>query len=84
MLGFTASELQKSRFYQEVKAEGLEEGRQEGLKQEAFSLVFRQLQRKLGDLPTTLSRQVAELPLAQLENLGEALLEFQDVSELQA
>ncbi|WP_253276428.1 Rpn family recombination-promoting nuclease/putative transposase [Synechococcus sp. PCC 6312] len=30
MLGFTVSELQQSRFYQEVKDEGRQEGRQEG------------------------------------------------------
>ncbi len=92
MLGFTTSELKKTRFYQDIKAEvleegrqeGLLEGRQEGLKTEARSLILRQLTRKLGELPPEVRHQVENLSLKQLEDLGEALLDFQAVADLQA
>jgi predicted transposase YdaD len=47
MLGFD-TELKRTRFYQEVFAEGHQEGRQEGRQQESIALVLRQLKRHLG------------------------------------
>ncbi|MEL6138240.1 MAG: DUF4351 domain-containing protein [Cyanobacteria bacterium J06626_18] len=66
--------FQETRLYQEVK----EEGRQEG----EVSLVLRQLRRRLGSLASETESQVSELPLPLLEDLGEALLDFYEDSDL--
>jgi hypothetical protein len=63
---------------EEWKLEGKEEGRQE----EAASLVLRLLTRRFGEVPQNLAQQVRELPIDDLEALGEALLDFQSLSDL--
>jgi predicted transposase/invertase (TIGR01784 family) len=77
MLGIT---LQETRVYREIK----EEGREEGREVEARSLVLRQLTRRLGELPHQVRSQVESLSLEQLENLGEALLDFTSMADLDA
>ena len=54
--------------YQEI----LQQGRQEG----EASLILRQLSRRLGQLTPELHLQIQALSVAQLEGLGEALLDF--------
>jgi predicted transposase/invertase (TIGR01784 family) len=81
MLGLTDL-VKDSRFYQETRAEALQEGREEGIKREK-ALILRLLQRKLGELPETVQEQVRQLPLERLEALGEALLDFEAVADLQ-
>ena len=68
---------------QEGRQEGLQEGRQEGRRQEALALVLRLLSRRVGALPEATRFAVVTLSLAQIESLGEALLEFTDCSDLQ-
>lgn len=67
----------------EGRAEGLVEGRTEGLVTGQRLLVERQLIRKLGTLPDELHAQVDQLSLSQLTALGEALLEFTTLDDLQ-
>jgi predicted transposase/invertase (TIGR01784 family) len=74
MLGITT--LQETRFYQEAKEDGREE--------EARGLVLRLLNRRFGVLPESLSSQIANLSLTQIESLAEALLDFQTLSDLEA
>jgi predicted transposase YdaD len=57
---------------------GFERGRKAGEQ----SLVMRQLTRRVGALPEDLQSQVEALPLAQLEELGEALLDFTCLADL--
>jgi hypothetical protein len=47
------------------------------------SLVLRQLNRRVGTLPAALQTQVEALPLEQLEALGEDLLDFTSLSDLE-
>ena len=72
---------------QEGRQEGLQEGRQEGLQEgrqeEAANLVLRQLTRKLANLSETMVKRVKKLTIPQLENLGEALLEFTEIRDLE-
>jgi len=68
MLGIN---LQETRVYQEAKAE------------EARSLVLRQLTRRVGELPEALRSPLDSLSLEQLEALGEALLDFSTIADLQ-
>lgn len=76
MLGVS---LQETRVYQEAKAEGRQEGRQEGER----SLLLRQLTQKFGTLSDHLVEPINTLTLEQLEALAIALLNFQQVTDLE-
>jgi predicted transposase YdaD len=71
-----ATTIQETRVYQDAKAEGRLEG--------AIALVLRLLTRKVGELPAAILPQVQGLTLPQIEALGEALLEFTGLPDLQA
>ena len=80
--------MQQSVIYQEWKEEFLQEGRQEGEQtgalKEAQALILRLLSRRIGDVTPALRSQVQALTLAQLESLGEALLDFTAPSDLES
>ncbi|MGB7084483.1 MAG: DUF2887 domain-containing protein [Phormidesmis sp.] len=67
--------IQESRVYQE----GRQEGRQEG----EASIVLRLLDKRFGDLSEELRKTVSELPLLEIEDLAEALLDFSTLTDLQ-
>jgi predicted transposase YdaD len=75
MLELTDTDLKQTRFYQEVFAEGRQEGE--------VALIVRQLQRRCGVLTPNVTEQVARLSALQLEALGEALLEFRGLADLE-
>jgi predicted transposase YdaD len=68
MLGIS---LQETRVYQEAREE------------EARSLILRLLHRRVGELPEAIRLQVVALSLPQLEALGEALLDFTGLPDLE-
>ena len=76
MLGITLKETQ---VYREIKKEVREEGREEGQK----SLLLRLLTRKVGELSSEVRQNIDSLSIEQLENLGEALLEFSSMADLE-
>jgi len=76
MLGIT---LQETRVYQEIKAEGREEGRS----QEAINLILRLLTKRFGVVSGALRSRISGLPLAVLEDLSEAILDFGSLADLQ-
>jgi hypothetical protein len=71
-----------SQAYLEWEQLTVQRGRQEGLERER-SLIFRLLTRKLGSLPETVRSQVEAFSLEQLEAVGEALLDFQAIADLE-
>jgi predicted transposase/invertase (TIGR01784 family) len=78
--------MRESVIYQEWREEIWEEARQE-LRQELRleaerSLIFRLLSRKVGEVPTLMRSQIEALNLTQLEDLGEALLDFTTLADL--
>jgi predicted transposase/invertase (TIGR01784 family) len=85
MLGI---ELQQTRVYQEARDEGLQaglaEGRQEGRQEGESELVLRLLTRRVGNLSASVRSQIKALPLIQVEELAEALLDFTQMSDLVA
>lgn len=85
MLGIT---LKQTRVYQEIKEEGREEGRkegrEEGLEEATFNLVMRQLSKRFGKISPKIRGSVAGLSLHILEELSEALLDFNNVDDLLA
>jgi len=64
--------------------EGLQQGLQEGLQQGELSLVLRLLKRRVGKIPAESQAQIQKLALSQLEELGEALLDFSTLEDLMA
>ena len=74
--------MRESVIYQEIKAEGREEGLQQGRQQEGVALIWRQLNRRLGQVAPSLEAQIRQLSIEQLEELGEALLDFDSEVDL--
>lgn len=64
--------------------QGLEQGIEQGARQEARMLILRLLTRRLNNLPDSMRSQIEGLALSQLESLGEALLDFSNLSDLEA
>jgi predicted transposase YdaD len=61
--------------------EGIQQGIQQGVKQEA-ALVVRLLNRKVGELSANVEARVMGLSVNILEDLGEALLDFDSLDDL--
>jgi predicted transposase YdaD len=65
------------------KTEGLVEGEVKGRVEEARTLVIRQLTRKLGNISPNLLAKIEALPLERVESLGEDLLDFAAIADLE-
>jgi predicted transposase YdaD len=63
---------------QTIERMGIEQGRKEGER----SLIFRLLARRVGVVPERLTDRIEQLPIAQLEDLAEALLDFTQLNDL--
>ncbi|MBI3652996.1 MAG: DUF4351 domain-containing protein [Acidobacteria bacterium] len=63
---------------------GVKQGVTQGVKQEALKIVLRLLNRRLGVISVRLQGRIKKLPVAQLENLSDALLDFTTVKDLTA
>ena len=70
--------MQESVIYQDI----LQKGEQKGKKQEALALILRQLPRRIGSVTPQLQEQIRSLSVPQLEDLGEALLDFSSETDL--
>jgi len=62
--------------YQRDREKAIQEGEQR--------LVIRQLNRRVGEIDVSLIERFQGLSIEQLENLGEALLDFSSVADLSA
>ena len=74
--------LEDSSVYQLIKRQGLEEGVGQGRRQEALDLLGRLLLRRCGPPNSSQQEAIAALPLETLEQLGEALLDFNGADDL--
>ena len=82
--------LRESPWYQEILregeqrglAEGLEQGLEQGQKQGERSLIIRLLSRKLDCPAETIQTKIQPLTFKQLQQLGEALLDFHTMADL--
>jgi predicted transposase/invertase (TIGR01784 family) len=70
--------MRESVIYQDILAEGLERG----LQQER-ALVFRLLTKKIGNLTPKIQERVNVLSIDRVESLGEALLDFNTLADLE-
>ena len=86
MGGITVDDFTSSVAYREIFGLGLQEGqqkgRQEGRQAEAAALTLRLLQRRCGSLKPNQQALIQGLPLSDLENLADALLDFQGPADL--
>ncbi|MGL5879320.1 MAG: Rpn family recombination-promoting nuclease/putative transposase [Xenococcaceae cyanobacterium] len=80
--------MKESVVYQEIIREGLqqgiEQGVQQGKREEALSFTMRLLARRIGEVAPQLQAQIQELTTPQLEELGVALLDFNNADALAA
>ncbi len=67
--------MKESVIYQDIKAEGRQQGE--------ANLILRQLKRRIGEVSPQLSQKIKSLSIEQLENLGDALLDFQSMEDLE-
>ena len=83
---FTISDLKQTRVYREAVDEGMERGIERGLEQalerEQY-LLIRLLTRKIGVLSPELTDKVKSLSFEELEQLGEALFDFEQLEDLE-
>ncbi len=68
---------------QRGEVNGKTQGRVEGRVEEARALVIRQLTRKLGNISPNLLTEIEALSLERVESLGEDLLDFTSITELE-
>jgi predicted transposase YdaD len=72
--------MRESVIYQEI----LEEGREESRWEEALAYTMRLLTRRIGTVEPEVEAQIRELARQELEELGEALLDFSELADLTA
>ncbi len=74
--------MRESVIYQRIESEGIRKGKAEGRQEEGISLILRQLKRRFGTIPAEIETKIHKLPIEKLEELGEALLDFQSEQDL--
>ena len=80
------TEQWKQQGLQQGLEQGLEQGIEQGLaagRRREAGLVLKQLQRRIGLIPAGLTGQIQDLPLERIEALGEALLDFNNLADLE-
>jgi len=70
--------MQQSVIYQDI----LQKGLQQGLQQGEETLIVRQLTPRLGKIPLETQQRIRGLSTTQLEELGDALLDFTSQHDL--
>jgi hypothetical protein len=63
---------------------GEERGKAEGKAEGETGLILRQLNRRLGSVPDGVLAQIQQLTISQLDELGEALLDFTTLTDLES
>jgi predicted transposase YdaD len=72
--------MQESVIYQDI----LQKGEERGEQKEAFRFLKRQLNRRFGEIDSSIFERIQVLSTEQLEQLGEEFLDFSNVSDLVA
>ncbi|MCL1473920.1 DUF4351 domain-containing protein [Argonema antarcticum] len=84
--------LRESPWYQEILREGQQqgqqqgrqEGRQQGRQEGELALIIRLLNRRIGSVEPQMQERLQGLSIDWLEDLGEALLDFERMTDLEA
>lgn len=75
-------DLEKREMFLEDQRGAIIKGRQEGRQEGKLELVMRLLDRRIGEITPDIQNRIRRLSIEQLENLGEALLDFTSASDL--
>jgi predicted transposase YdaD len=76
-------DLKQTRFYQQARSEGVQEGlRQAGVKAGEARLLLRLLERRFGPLPAAVGQRVAEADADTLLVYGERILDAESLDEV--
>ncbi|MEM1169229.1 MAG: Rpn family recombination-promoting nuclease/putative transposase [Cyanobacteria bacterium P01_H01_bin.35] len=67
-----------------AEQQGLVKGEAKGRLSEAIAFVMRLLKKRFPDIPTTITSQIENLPIEDLESLGEDLLDFNSLEDLES
>ncbi|MEM9217858.1 MAG: DUF4351 domain-containing protein [Cyanobacteria bacterium P01_F01_bin.150] len=70
------------RYVSTIERQGIAKGIEQGIERER-SLILRQLTRRVGELPESIIEPINQLSVDDLEALGEALLDFEQMDDLQ-
>lgn len=80
--------MRESVTYQDILQKGVQQGLQQGLQQGRYegevALLMRLLAHRLGEISPQLKQKIQGLSITQLDELGEALLDFSEVADLVA
>jgi predicted transposase/invertase (TIGR01784 family) len=76
--------MRESVIYQEIEQEAEVRGEARGEAREALNFALRLLSRRFGSIAPELDTQIRHLSRSQLEELGEALLDLSNVTDLEA
>ena len=74
--------MRESVIYQRIESEGIRKGKAEGRQEEAIALILRQLKRRFNTIPAEIEVKINDLTIEKIEELGEALLDFQEEEDL--
>jgi predicted transposase YdaD len=74
--------MRESVVYQRILREGREQGRQEGRQEGELRLILHLLERRLGNLDPEVRQQIQTLSSERLNALTDALLDFEQPSDL--
>ncbi|WP_041779886.1 Rpn family recombination-promoting nuclease/putative transposase [Allocoleopsis franciscana] len=77
-------DLEKRVMFLEDQRGAVIKGIQEGIKEGQLKLVLRLLERRVGEISPDIQSRIRRLSIVQLENLGEAVLDFTSASDLTA
>ncbi|OCR02073.1 hypothetical protein BCD67_07815 [Oscillatoriales cyanobacterium USR001] len=69
---------------QQGMQQGVQQGMQQGMQRGELAILQRQISRRFGELEPQLNERIQRLAIPQLEDLGEALLDFSNAADLAA
>jgi predicted transposase YdaD len=75
-------EQEQEQMFKQGEVIGLQKGEVIGLQKGEAKLVLRLINRRFGEIPQNLTETIQKLSVEQLENLGEALLDFESQTDL--
>jgi predicted transposase YdaD len=79
---FQGGLMRESTVFQKILQEGRVLGRDEGKKEQALAMIYRLLPRRIGTVAPELQQRLLQLSVSQLEDLTEALLDFEEPNDL--
>ncbi len=74
--------MQESVIYQDILQKGKQQGKQQGKQEEACRFLIRLLNRRFGEIDSSIIERIQGLSTEQLEVLGEEFVDFSAISDL--